>query len=56
MAGIGPTLVNMALSGIVGMTYILLVGGDLNGPVVGALLSIVGFAAFGKHPGTSPRS
>ena len=29
MAGIGPTLVNMALSGIVGMTYILLVGGDL---------------------------
>ena len=54
VAGIGPTLVNMALSGIVGMTYILLVGGDLNGPVVGALLSIVGFAAFGKHPGTSP--
>ena len=50
VAGIGPTLVNMALSGIVGMTYILLVGGDLNGPVVGALLSIVGFAAFGKHP------
>ncbi|MEZ5119064.1 MAG: DUF1576 domain-containing protein [Candidatus Nanopelagicales bacterium] len=50
VAGIGSTLVNMALTGIVGVTYILLVGGDLNGPVVGALLSIVGFAAFGKHP------
>ena len=32
------------------MAYILLVGGDLNGPVIGAIFTIVGFAAFGKHP------
>jgi len=50
IAGFGATLVNMGLSGLVAMAYVLLVGGDLNGPVIGALLSIVGFAAFGKHP------
>jgi hypothetical protein len=49
-AGFGPTLINMGLSGAVGMAYVLIVGGELNGPVIGALLSIVGFAAFGKHP------
>lgn len=48
--GIGPTLANMGLAGAVGMAYILLVGGDLNGPVIGAIFTIVGFAAFGKHP------
>jgi hypothetical protein len=50
IAGIGATLVNMGFSGIVAMAYVFAVGGDLNGPVIGALLSIVGFAAFGKHP------
>ena len=51
LAGAAPTLVNMGLSGLVGMAYVIAVGGDLNGPVIGAILSIVGFAAFGKHPG-----
>ena len=50
IAGLGATLINMGLSGSIGMAYVLAVGGDLNGPVIGALLSIVGFAAFGKHP------
>jgi hypothetical protein len=50
IAGLAPTLLNMGLSGAVGMAYVLAVGGELNGPVIGALLSIVGFAAFGKHP------
>jgi hypothetical protein len=49
-AGFGPTLANMGLAGGVGLAYVLLVGGDLNGPVIGAILTIVGFAAFGKHP------
>lgn len=49
-AGFAPTLINMGLSGAIGMAYVLIVGGELNGPVIGALLSIVGFAAFGKHP------
>jgi hypothetical protein len=29
---------------------VLLIGGDLNGPVIGAILTIVGFAAYGQHP------
>jgi Protein of unknown function (DUF1576) len=48
--GFGPTLTNMGLCGAIGMAYILCVGGDLNGPVIGAIFTIVGFAAFGKHP------
>ncbi len=50
LVGFGPTLANMGLAGGVGLAYVLLVGGDLNGPVIGAILTIVGFAAFGKHP------
>jgi hypothetical protein len=50
LAGIGPALANMGISGAIAMAYILAVGGDLNGPVIGAIFTIVGFAAFGKHP------
>jgi hypothetical protein len=50
LAGFGPTLANMGVTGAIGMAYILIVGGELNGPVIGALFTIVGFAAFGKHP------
>ncbi len=48
--GFGPTLANMALTGAIGTGYVLLIGGDLNGPVIGAILTIVGFSAYGKHP------
>lgn len=51
LAGFGPVLVNMSLTGGIGLIYVLLVGGDLNGPVIGAIFTIVGFAAYGKHPG-----
>lgn len=49
IGGFGGTLVNMALTGALGTIYVLAVGGELNGPVIGAVLSIMGFAAFGKH-------
>lgn len=48
--GIGMTMVNMAAVGVVCITYILLIGGDLCGPIVGAILTSVGFAAAGEHP------
>ena len=48
--GYGPALLNMALTGLIGTVYVLVVGSDLNGPTIGAILCIVGFAAFGKHP------
>ncbi|WP_294532880.1 DUF1576 domain-containing protein [uncultured Rhodoblastus sp.] len=50
LIGAGPTWLNMGLCGLIGMLYVLMVGGDLNGPTIGALFTIVGFAAFGKHP------
>jgi hypothetical protein len=50
LAGMGPTLLNMGLCGSIATLYIMCIGGDLNGPVIGAIFTIVGFAAFGKHP------
>ena len=49
-AGIGPSLLNMGLTGAIGTAYVLAVGSDLNGPTLGAIFTIVGFSAFGKHP------
>ena len=49
MNGAGATLFNMGTMGVVALTYVLLVGGDLSGPVVGAMLTLVGFSAFGAH-------
>jgi hypothetical protein len=50
LAGIGPTLMNMALGGIGSILYLLLIGGDINGPTLGGVFTVVGFSAFGKHP------
>ncbi len=49
MNGAPATLVNMGIIGLLSTTYILLIGGDLSGPVVGAILTAFGFAAFGVH-------
>lgn len=50
LEGFGITLVNMGMLGFMSMSYILLIQGDLNGPTVGGVFTIVGFGAFGKHP------
>lgn len=49
MDGPGATLMNMAMVGIVSETYILLIGGDLSGPVQGAVFMAFGYAAFGAY-------
>ncbi len=49
MDGVGTTLMNMGIMGTICVSYILLIGGDLAGPVVGAILTVFGFAAFGAH-------
>lgn len=49
MEGEGNTLMNMALVGALSTAYICAVGGDLSGPVVGAILTAFGFSAFGAH-------
>lgn len=45
----GPTLMNMSAVGMSCLIYIICIGGDLSGPVVGAILTAFGFAAFGVH-------
>jgi hypothetical protein len=49
MFGYGPVLVNIGVNGFLGMAYVLFVGGDLNGPTMGGIFTIMGFSAFGKH-------
>ncbi len=46
----GASLVNAGLLGLAGMVYLLAIGADINGPVIGGLLTVMGFATFGKHP------
>lgn len=49
LEGFGASLMNMGLNGVFAMAYVLLVKGELNGPSIGGILTIVGFGAFGKH-------
>jgi hypothetical protein len=49
LEGLGPTLMNMALGGIGSILYILAIGGDINGPTLAGVFTVVGFSAFGKH-------
>ena len=47
--GYGVTLINMAIMGFISWSYIMIVGGQINGPSLGALFTIIGFSAYGKH-------
>ena len=49
LEGFSVTLINMGFNGLIGIAYILLVGGTLNGPTIGGILTMIGFGAFGKH-------
>ncbi len=49
VSGFGLAVVNMALLGFAATAYVLLAGGRLNGPVIGGILTVVGFGAYGKH-------
>lgn len=50
LEGLGPTFVNMALVGSVGLLYLVLIDVPLNGPLVCCLFALMGFGSFGKHP------
>lgn len=47
--GPGPVLLNMGVNGLLAMGYILLIGGELNGPTLGGIFTVMGFSAYGKH-------
>lgn len=48
-SGLGLTMINMSILGALTVSYVLIIGGELNGPVIGGILTVVGFAAYGKH-------
>lgn len=47
--GASAALVNMGVNGLAVTLFVVLIGGDLNGPVIGAVFTVVGFSATGKH-------
>ena len=49
LEGRGNTLMNMAIMGIFCEVFIICIGGDLSGPVIGCILTVFGFSAFGAH-------
>ena len=49
MFGSATVLINMGVNGVISTMLILLTGGDLNGPTVGCILTVIGFSAMGKH-------
>lgn len=46
--GFESTLVNMGLLGILSLGFVRAVGAPINGPVLGAIITIVGFGGFGN--------
>lgn len=50
LMGIGNTLINMGIMGLIAVTYVIISNGIINGPIIGGILTIIGFSAFGKHP------
>jgi len=49
LEGFAPSLINMGINGVLSTLYVIIVKGDLNGPTIGGIFTIVGFSSFGKH-------
>ena len=49
LVGYGITFFNMGILGLISLAFVIAVGGIINGPVIAAIFSVVGFGAFGKH-------
>lgn len=47
--GFFATGFNMGVNGIFSTLFVLLVGGELNGPTIGGIMTVVGFGSTGKH-------
>lgn len=43
------TVFNMGVNGLFATLFVVMVGGELNGPTIGGIFTIVGFSATGKH-------
>lgn len=49
LCSLSGSLINSGLIGLTGSLYILIIDAPFNGPVIGGLLTIMGFGAFGTH-------
>ncbi len=49
MESMEGSLINCGSIGLLGTIYVVAVGADFNGPVIGGLLTIMGFATFGTN-------
>lgn len=47
--GGAASLVNMGVNGLVVTCFLIFTGGELNGPTIGSILTVVGFSTTGKH-------
>lgn len=47
--GLGPAFINMGVVGLLGIIYVFLIGGEVNGPSLAGIFTMLGFGAFGKH-------
>lgn len=48
--GFGLSIMNMGILGLLSMSFVIVVGGVFNGPTIAAILTVIGFGSFGKHP------
>lgn len=48
--GVPLVMLNMGLLGLLSLLYVRASNGVINGPIVGAILTVVAFGGFGKHP------
>ncbi|MFZ3110181.1 MAG: DUF1576 domain-containing protein [Rectinemataceae bacterium] len=50
LEGTGGALLNSGVLGLAFSLYIIIIGAPFNGPVIGGLMTVMGFGFFGKHP------
>lgn len=50
IAGIGVTAMNIGIMGVLSTAFVLVFNGQLNGPTLGGIFTVMGFSAYGKHP------
>jgi hypothetical protein len=50
LSGLGGALLNVGILGLAYSAYVAIVGAPFNGPVIGGLMTLMGFGFFGKHP------
>lgn len=53
LIGYGLTFINMGIMGLICMFFVFFTSGVFNGPIIGGILTVVGFSAFGNHPSNS---